>query len=133
MLSVTGVKAGQAANYYSKDDYYFREQKAAELITGEAVVGSSYLTYDKMKEIVEQRIKDVKGEDAQLTNDDRIAEDLTFSAPKSVSILAALSTPEVREKIINAHRDAVAEAIKYIVEAGMIQTRDADGNRVAVS
>nr|WP_070959842.1 MobF family relaxase [Hyphomonas sp. Mor2] len=42
--------------------------------------------------------------------------DMTYSAPKSVSVLWALSTPHERSKIEAAHRNAVSVATKHLEE-----------------
>ena len=46
--------------------------------------------------------------------DMRVGMDLTFSAPKSVSVLWANASPELREQISKAQADAVAEAMRYL-------------------
>jgi conjugative relaxase-like TrwC/TraI family protein len=40
--------------------------------------------------------------------------DLTFSAPKSVSVLLALGTPEVSALVVGAHEEAVRGALGYV-------------------
>lgn len=40
--------------------------------------------------------------------------DLTFSAPKSVSVLFALGDPEVAAAVRRAHRAAVAQTVAYL-------------------
>ncbi len=40
--------------------------------------------------------------------------DLTFSAPKSASVLFALGGPEVASRVADAHRDAVSGAVAYV-------------------
>ena len=47
-------------------------------------------------------------------HDMRVGMDLTFSAPKSVSVLWANASPELREQISKAQADAVAEAMRYM-------------------
>jgi conjugative relaxase-like TrwC/TraI family protein len=50
--------------------------------------------------------------------------DLTFSAPKDVSVLWAVSDPETRLKIEAAHRQAVRDALAYLErEAGQVRTQ----------
>jgi conjugative relaxase-like TrwC/TraI family protein len=44
----------------------------------------------------------------------RVGMDLTFSAPKSVSVLWANASPELREQISQAQATAVAEAMRYL-------------------
>ncbi len=58
--------------------------------------------------------------------DPRIAAlDLTLSAPKSVSVLAALAPQRVRGALIAAHYEAVAEALSYLEDtaAGAARSR----------
>ncbi|MDI9331072.1 MAG: MobF family relaxase [Alphaproteobacteria bacterium] len=58
----------------------------------------------------EQARKDKKEPPHQM----RVGMDLTFSAPKSVSVLWANASPELREQISKAQADAVAEAMRYL-------------------
>ncbi len=58
----------------------------------------------------EQARKDKKEPSHQM----RVGMDLTFSAPKSVSVLWANASPELREQISKAQADAVAEAMRYL-------------------
>ena len=53
----------------------------------------------------------------------RHAYDLTFSAPKSVSLLWAMAIPEIRQRIQEAHEQAVRQALDYIERvAGLTRT-----------
>lgn len=54
--------------------------------------------------------------------------DLTFSAPKSVSILWAVAPRATRDAIRDAHHEAVAEALSFI-EANFAFTRRGEGGR----
>jgi conjugative relaxase-like TrwC/TraI family protein len=54
--------------------------------------------------------------------------DLTFSAPKSVSILYALGTDDVRRQVVEAHKCAVREGLKYIEEHAAITRRGKGGS-----
>jgi conjugative relaxase-like TrwC/TraI family protein len=51
-----------------------------------------------------------------------IGQDLTFSAPKSVSVLFGLSDEEDRDKIQQAHLNAIKKVLKY-AEKNIIETR----------
>jgi conjugative relaxase-like TrwC/TraI family protein len=53
--------------------------------------------------------------------------DLTFSAPKGVSLLALLSGSELREKVIAAHQVAVGEALGYLEAEAAFVRRGKDG------
>ncbi len=50
----------------------------------------------------------------------RIGWDLTFSAPKSVSVLWAISPEPIRKKIQKAHFDAVQTALTYLEEKAAV-------------
>ena len=49
--------------------------------------------------------------------------DLTFTVPKSVSVLWALADPATQTRIANAHRDAVNQCLQ-LIEAHALFTRD---------
>ena len=49
--------------------------------------------------------------------------DLTFSAPKSVSIVAAYADDETRERIVELHREAVSEALDWATQEGIFVAR----------
>jgi len=51
----------------------------------------------------------------------QVGYDCVFSAPKSVSLLLALASPEERPAILKAHRDAVDQGLEYI--EGLLETR----------
>jgi conjugative relaxase-like TrwC/TraI family protein len=53
--------------------------------------------------------------------------DLTFSAPKSVSVLYALGSDEVRKEIVEAHKFAVKKALEYIEQNAAITRRGKGG------
>ncbi len=60
------------------------------------------------------------------------AYDLTFSAPKSVSILFALGGPEMAEAVVGAHRAAVEVSIGYVERRAVAARRGGDGRRNVV-
>ncbi|MFF0711000.1 MobF family relaxase [Gordonia sputi] len=49
--------------------------------------------------------------------------DLTFSAPKSVSIIAAYGDEATRERIVELHREAVSEALEWASNQGIFVAR----------
>jgi conjugative relaxase-like TrwC/TraI family protein len=55
--------------------------------------------------------------------------DLTFRAPKSVSLLHALGQPDVAREVLAAHDQAVADAVRYL-ERHACQTRRGAGGRL---
>ena len=55
--------------------------------------------------------------------------DLTFSAPKSVSVLFAVAPAEVSVALVEAHEEAVRSALGYLEEAAVFVRRGAGGAR----
>lgn len=53
--------------------------------------------------------------------------DLTFSAPKSASVLYALGDSEVPSQVVEAHRAAVAAGIEYLERHATVTRRRVDG------
>ena len=56
--------------------------------------------------------------------------DLTFSAPKSVSVLWALGSHDVKESVLKAHQNAVNEALLHIEKYAGITRRGKNGHRL---
>jgi len=124
MLSLSGVTGRTPAAYYEKDDYYFRQSGTGEVIAGYERTGRHVLNLQGFQALVLERTE-------RITANTRLADDLTFSAPKSVSLLVALDDKH-RAEIINAHQEAVQSVVKYMIESGMVQARDSKGNPCAV-
>ena len=56
--------------------------------------------------------------------------DLTFSAPKSVSVLFAVAPAEVSAALVECHEEAVRAALGYLEEAAVFVRRGKGGVRV---
>jgi conjugative relaxase-like TrwC/TraI family protein len=56
--------------------------------------------------------------------------DLTFSAPKSVSVLAAAGPDDVVRVLVGAHNDAVTAALAYLDGSAVMVRRGHDGTTV---
>jgi conjugative relaxase-like TrwC/TraI family protein len=56
--------------------------------------------------------------------------DLTLSAPKSVSVLAAAGPDHVTRILVNAHKEAVTAALAYLDDSAVMVRRGHDGTRV---
>lgn len=123
VLSVSRVSAGQAGNYFTKDDYYTKEQgqwqgRGAERL---GLAGSVE------KEDFKRAIHGLDREGTALVTsqngkEHRAGVDLTFSAPKSVSILSeVVGDLRVRE----AHQLAVGRTLAFI-EKNFSQARMTD-------
>ena len=113
MLSIANVKAVQAANYYERDDYYIRSLDEQDRWQGQLRTHYSnqeYVTPDDFNRALHT-----------MPNPGRAAFDLTFSAPKSVSIVMTL-TAESKADMLQAHSQAVKETLKEI-EANEIEAR----------
>jgi conjugative relaxase-like TrwC/TraI family protein len=57
------------------------------------------------------------------------AYDLTFSAPKSVSVFFALAGPEAARAVVAAHHEAVAGSLSYLERHGITATRQSGSDR----
>jgi conjugative relaxase-like TrwC/TraI family protein len=58
--------------------------------------------------------------------------DLTFTAPKSVSVLFGLGGPEVAQQVLAAHGEAVADALGYVARHAMAARRGSGEGRTVV-
>jgi conjugative relaxase-like TrwC/TraI family protein len=56
--------------------------------------------------------------------------DLTFSAPKSVSVLAAIAPDDVARELVLAHEEAVRGALSYLEDTAVLVRRGHGGERV---
>lgn len=117
MMSIGSVKsAGSAGNYYTdKDNYYVIgsmderwQGKGAEALGLEGKVD---------KQVVTELLKGKLPDGSDLTrmqngeNKHRPGYDLTFSAPKSVSVMAMAGGDK---RLIDAHNQAVTEAVRQV-------------------
>ncbi|KRC54736.1 MULTISPECIES: MobF family relaxase [unclassified Nocardioides] len=115
-------------------------------VTGDQL-GLAYPTYKKLSARIEER---VAGLDPEMTQEDCAAEtsrieaeetkagsrnavagfDLTFSVPKSVSVLWGVADAATQERIVNAHHAAVSDVLAYFereVAATRAGLADRDG------
>jgi conjugative relaxase-like TrwC/TraI family protein len=58
--------------------------------------------------------------------------DLTFSAPKSVSVLFALAGGNAARRVVDAHADAVAGALSYLERHGVTAIRRSNSERAVI-
>jgi conjugative relaxase-like TrwC/TraI family protein len=134
LLSIASVSSAQAVQYYSeKDNYYANEAgywkgKGAEALGLEGEVNKDdFLNLLEGKDlngkqVVQSGVGDHKGER-------RAAIDLTFSAPKSVSILAEVIGDGKGREVVEAHNMAVSATLEYI-EGHYAQARQYEEGRV---
>ena len=134
MLSIGAIaSAAQGASYYERDGYYAKDdpehrEASAWFGKGAAALGlSGPVDPDTFRAILEGKVPDgsgtelgKRGRDGKITH--RPGRDLTFSAPKSVSI-AALVGGDAR--IVGAHDRAVRATLAW-VEKNAVETRMRD-------
>lgn len=124
VASISARKSVSAAVAYFKhmaqDEYYTRESEA-EAESDWDGRGSQRLALDgdvtrKDFEALLNGYDPKTGEPLVQTGNKSHAPgwDMTYSAPKSVSVLWALSTPDERSKVEAAHRQAVSVATKHL-------------------
>ncbi|MTC74233.1 conjugative relaxase [Providencia sp. wls1919] len=114
MLSVSHVSsAGNAVKYYAeeKDNYYVLGGLEAEWVgkgaEGLGLIGK--LNKDEFKEILTGQLHDEK----LRAESKRTGLDLTFSAPKSVSVLSLIGNDK---RLIEAHQNAVKFTLSLVQE-----------------
>lgn len=114
MLSVASVRsASGAANYFAKDNYYTGEQASEASAWGGSGAKELGLKGEVSHEAFE-RLLDGKLPDGTVVNsaDKRVAGiDLTFSAPKSVTVLAYIAGDK---RIFAAQERAVGQAMAHV-------------------
>ncbi len=113
MLSIANVGGGQeAGKYYEKaDDYYTQDQSPSEWQgKGAEVLGlSGEVSIGDFEKLLDGNLPN--GEMIQVAaSGHRGGTDLTFSAPKSISMQALIGEDP---RLIEAHQKAVQEALKY--------------------
>ncbi len=113
MLSITRVNAGQAGTYYTADDYYLQDVGEWH---GELASALGYMGAIQEKDFQSLIMGVDPKERFTIQNGGKehihtAGVDLTFSAPKSVSI-AGLVLDDKR--IIQAHNKAVSDTLDYI-------------------
>ncbi len=135
MLSIGALSsASQGASYYERDGYYAKDSD--EHREGSAWVGRGAdelglkgpVDPDTFRAVLEGRVPDGsgrqlgrRGKDGEVLH--RPGRDLTFSAPKSVSIAALVGGDD---RIVEAHDRAVAATLAW-VEHHAAETRMKDG------
>ncbi|WP_103727323.1 MobF family relaxase [Novosphingobium sp. HII-3] len=128
MLSTASVRsAGGAASYFAKDDYYTAEHSAEA--TGWGGKGSDELglTGDVKKEDFENLLNGKLPDGSQVNQsaNRRSGIDLTFSMPKSASVMAYIAGDK---RILAAHMTAVKATMGW-VERTMAEARDYSRSR----
>ena len=127
------ASASQGVSYYEQDGYYANDDPAHKEASawngkGAGALGlSGPVDADQFKEILEGQIPDGsgrrlgrKGKDGSLNH--RPGRDVTFSAPKSVSLAALIGGDR---RVVGAHDQAVERTLAWM-EKNVLETRLSD-------
>lgn len=128
MLSVAPVRsAGGAASYFAKDDYYTGEHASEMSEWGGEGASALGLSGDVGKVPFETLLNGAlpDGTIVNAHEHRRAGIDLTFSMPKSASVLAYVAGDE---RLLAAHRTAVRQTMAW-VERTFAEARTYDHNR----
>ena len=127
MLSVASVSsAGGAANYFAKDDYYVGDGPAELSEWGgkgaEALGLSGQVSKEDFEKVLDGKLPD--GTIVNASERRRAGIDLTFSMPKSASLMAQLGGDK---RVVGAQHAAVKSVMSYL-EKHFAEARDYSRN-----
>ncbi|BFU96791.1 MAG: conjugative relaxase [Nitrospira sp.] len=130
MMSITKVTSVSAQHYYSREDYYTTqaEARAASAWVGKAAdrIGlSGPIERDQFREVLDGKLPDGIDMAANGGSERRAGFDATFSAPKSVSLLAEIGDDT---RVFHAHRIATQAGLHYLQEHAAYARMTEDGN-----
>jgi conjugative relaxase-like TrwC/TraI family protein len=140
MLSIGKIALGQHRYYEQQvarggDDYYAgrREAPGEWVGAGSARLGlAGGVDAEQFNALIAGL--DPSDPDVRLRSSARdpkvAAFDLTFSAPKSVSVLFAVAPEDVSGRLVGCHEDAVGAALGYLEDAAVMVRRGHAGERV---
>lgn len=133
MLSVASLSsAGQAGSYYTKDNYYTQEdarQTSAWEGEGARRLGlEGKVEVEDFKAILSGELPDGTKVGEGSGKDHRPGMDLTFSAPKSVSLVAYVGGDE---RLLDANLGAVRDTLRW-AEANLAEARVREQGQVRV-
>lgn len=136
MLSIGKLAAGQEAYYLGKvangiEDYYVGGGEAEGRWTGSGSAGlglNGTVESDQLQAMLAAK-NPATGQPLQDREQTMSGPgfDLTFSAPKSVSLLWAFGDDQVRSRVVAAHEAAVDQALGYIERNATLARRGAGG------
>ncbi|PKP96375.1 MAG: DNA helicase, partial [Alphaproteobacteria bacterium HGW-Alphaproteobacteria-13] len=124
MHSIASVRSSSgAADYFASDNYYTPEENAEAGVWGgegaRALGLEGQVERDQFESILNGRLPD--GEMVGQVEGRRLGLDLTFSMPKSASILALVSGDR---RILDAHLAAVKSTMSQLVEKRFAESRN---------
>ena len=128
MLSVGIVAAGGIAYYMESvgsgfDDYYARAEPGRWCGSGSNLLDLDSEVRSAQVDALAAGQNPGTGERLGVRVGKVVAFDLTFSAPKSVSILAELSESPTRQETLRAHQAAVDATLRFIESEGVLVGR----------
>ncbi|MCB2056449.1 MAG: conjugative relaxase [Novosphingobium sp.] len=129
MHSIASVRSSSgAADYFASDNYYTPEENAEAGVWGgegaRALGLEGQVERDQFESILNGRLPD--GEMVGQVEGRRLGLDLTFSMPKSASILALVSGDR---RILDAHLAAVKSTMSQLVEKRFAESRNYERSR----
>ena len=129
MHSIASVRSSSgAADYFASDNYYTPEENAEAGVWGgegaRALGLEGQVERDQFEGILNGRLPD--GEMVGQVEGRRLGLDLTFSMPKSASILALVSGDR---RILDAHLAAVKSTMSQLVEKQFAESRNYERSR----
>ncbi len=127
MITAHGVSGD--SQYFQKDDYYSNEAQQTWTFGAENIKEKFDVDLDK---IGETKVFD-KLVEAGVGSKDMVGQDITFSAPKDVSLLGALGSKEHQEIAYQAHKQAVQKTLEYIDKNNIYTRETHNGETVHVA
>jgi conjugative relaxase-like TrwC/TraI family protein len=135
VLSVASVRsASGAAGYFAKDDYYTVDDSSEVSAWGGEGASDLGLSGEVMKDAFEGILNGILpgGEAVAQVENRRSGVDLTFSAPKSVSLLAYITGDKRILGENGANMKAVARAMAWVEKNLAEGRKDVEGRKVPV-
>ncbi|MFZ5794823.1 MAG: MobF family relaxase, partial [Pseudomonadota bacterium] len=132
MLSVAGVRsASGAANYFAKDDYYTVEGSSEISAWGGEGAEAIGLSGEVSKDAFEGVLNGIlpSGEAVAQVENRRAGYDLTFSMPKSASVMAYVAGDK---RVLDANMAAVKATMAWVEKNLAEGRRDIEGRKVPV-
>lgn len=140
MLSMAAMSSGQAGYYLglAREDYYLKGGEPPGQWFGDGAVRlglSGEVKPDELYNLFDGKSPDGSRSLVQQQRHVGVAEhrpgwDLTFSAPKSVSVLWSQCSPEYRRLIQDAHLLSVKAALDYLQDVAALSRRGREGKRL---
>ena len=132
MLSVGIVTTGGVGYYLNTvgsgvDDYYARVEPGRWMGAGAERIGLGGQVHPEQVDALATGRHPVTGEALGIRPGKVAAFDLTFSSPKSVSVLAELADPEIRAAVNDAHAEAVTATLRFVEDEGVLVGRRGAG------